>query len=621
MSRKTFYFSDGPYLQAMHGLHTALSGSEAFVKFIGHARTGKSGVCEKLTQFMRHKGYQVIYFDYPIESPDMLRSILAKELDVPDSFNMLRHLEDALLDESGKPLILLFDDAHELSDITLIEIYRLAGVQVNQKRVINMVLCGEPELERRLSNKKEFQPLLQHISHNFLLDAMSAETTSQFLQAFLEKMELPTLQLEPAAQHQFFKSCRGFPGPAYSLCQLVLSIHQRSPELNPISKEELQRAIRSADSEEPVSSGLNRQGSRRMLVAPIAAVLVIASLALLMRQLSPAEDEVAVAVAGSASNAIDSSVEPVANESDLSPFADDELSTANTNRVSSPGNEEDASELVSLQANTSAIVSAPVLVEQPEIPEVPVSDSDLALVTAEERGISQDTIAEPEFEPLTSVDPLADAIAAPVLSVVDESIIGEAAVEDSARVEPTVAESIELNDVIQVANVSLTRPMLALDDEAIEEPAPIPVDRPEPLIEPISEETSAQAAEELPATIAAQSMVQRWLDAWEGQDLVRYFASYDDDFVPRYHRSKSAWRSNRERVIGNAREITLELSDFELIFEDAQTVEVHFWLAYRSPTYRDDTRKKLVLRKLPAAAGSAGQKLLILEEVNLEVRV
>ena len=180
MARQTFYFSDGPYLQVMQGLYAALSGPEALVKFIGQSRTGKSGVCEKLTQFMRLKDYRVIYFDYPIESPDMLRSLLAKELDMPDTVNILRHLEDALAAEAEKPLILIFDDAHLLSDISLIEIYRLAGVQVGQKRVIHIVLCGEPELERRLSRKKEFNSLLQHVSHNFLLEPMNAVTTSQF---------------------------------------------------------------------------------------------------------------------------------------------------------------------------------------------------------------------------------------------------------------------------------------------------------------------------------------------------------------------------------------------------------------------------------------------------------
>ena len=73
-------------------------------------------------------------------------------------------------------------------------------------------------------------------------------------------------------------------------------------------------------------------------------------------------------------------------------------------------------------------------------------------------------------------------------------------------------------------------------------------------------------------------------------------------------------------MIGNASQISLETSDFVIISEDAEIMEVHFWLAYSSPSYRDDTHKKLILKKLPAGNGG-GLRLVILEEINLEVRV
>lgn len=49
-------------------------------------------------------------------------------------------------------------------------------------------------------------------------------------------------------------------------------------------------------------------------------------------------------------------------------------------------------------------------------------------------------------------------------------------------------------------------------------------------------------------------------------------------------------------------------------------MEVHFWLAYSSPSYHDESRKKLILKKLPASDQGVA-RLVILEEINLEVRV
>jgi MSHA biogenesis protein MshM len=608
--RQTFYFSDGPYLQAMHGLHSALSGAEAFIKFIGQPRTGKSGVCEKLTQYMRLKDYRVLYFDYAIESPDMLRSRLATELDIPDTVNILRHLEDVLQKEAEKPLLLIFDDAHLLSDITLIEIYRLISVQVEQKRIINIVLCGEPLLERRLSNKQEFKTLLQHVSHNFLLEPMDSETSSHFLLDFLERMQLPGLQLEAAALNQFYKSCKGYPGPAYSLCQLLLSIRQHDQELLPVTKEELLRAIRSADGEQPVPSGQLRDVDRRLIAAPIVAVIIIASLALLMRQLSPPETPPQTEDNTSLSS--DDRGEQAATGAGPSPFVLDETTAEQV--IVNAHNEVAAGKVISEQALENAaeyIVASNVGAVANPVAEAPassaraeqeiVSDSNLSLVTAQQRGVSARAISTPQFEELALIESN---------NMVNSGKTKAALAEDSAASFP----------VVNLANVTLTRPMFAIDDEDDE----VAIDDAELAAVRISEpaaadQSSAVRQDAISNSAKAEEVVQAWVLAWQQRDLDNYFASYDEDFIPRYHRSKNAWHSNRQRVIGNAAKISLEVSDFAVVSEDADSIEVHFWLAYRSPTYGDDTRKKLVLRKLPSTDQQA-RKLLILEEINLEVQ-
>lgn len=126
MQTDEFYFGDGPYLQILQGLHRALSAQESFVKLLGNARTGKSRLCGKLTQYLDRKGFRVVYFNYAIESPEMLRTMLSRELDLPDSNSFARVLEYKFKEDSDNPIILIFDDAHLLTSITLLEIYRLA---------------------------------------------------------------------------------------------------------------------------------------------------------------------------------------------------------------------------------------------------------------------------------------------------------------------------------------------------------------------------------------------------------------------------------------------------------------------------------------------------------------
>ncbi len=583
-------------MQAMHGLYSAVRGAEAFVKFVGQPRTGKSGVCEKLTQFLRHKDYRVVYFDYAVESPDMLRSMLAKEMDIPDTFNFFRQLEDVRVSDSDKPVIIIFDDAHLLSDITLIEIYRLTEVQIAGKRVINVVLCGEPILEKRLNSKHEFKSLLHQVSHNFLLEPMDAETTSHFLLAFFEKMHLPGLQLEPAAMSQFYKSCKGFPGPAYSLCQLILSIREGDRELQTVSREELLRAIRSADSEQPIRSGDYRVANRWLLIGPVAVVLVIGSLAMLFQQLNTPDSGNNDGLAGQPQTLL------ADDANQASPFAVDETTLSlvenSTEERTNDGGANTPADVVT--DDQAAAVS--LREQQLIVADAPFTDSNLALVTAQERGIALEVIAEPEFEELGTTGTVnLDAGDTPTFSLSNdeeptETSINLAAVPENALAELPIERQSEVQTDVS-GNLSETNQA-----------------------QQTIEDSSAVAMSPSSSQATPQSSVQTWLDAWQGQDLEGYFSSYDSAFVPRYHRSKNAWRSNRERVIGNAGQISLTLSDFVIVGEDAQNIEVHFWLAYRSPTYRDDTRKKLILRKLPANEQES-VKFLILEEINLEVRV
>jgi hypothetical protein len=100
-----------------------------------------------------------------------------------------------------------------------------------------------------------------------------------------------------------------------------------------------------------------------------------------------------------------------------------------------------------------------------------------------------------------------------------------------------------------------------------------------------------------------------------------YFSSYSSEFEPRFENSLAHWRigalahwrASRTRVIGNAQWIRLTLPEYEVIEELPNTVKVHFWLDYESPTFSNSTKKKLVLSR------DSGD-WTILEEINLQVR-
>ncbi len=578
MERKKFYFSDGPYLQTLKGLYKALSQPEAFVTLLGNSNTGKSSLCRLLNNYLQRKEFRTIYFHYAIESPEMLRTMLSRELDIPESANFPRLVEDALLHGDGKPVILIFDDAHLLTDVTLLEIYRLAEIQANNKRMLNILLCGEPLLEQHLLSRKEFKTLLLNISHKFVIEPMDVETLQQFVGSYLQKAGLPGVEIEPAAMNYFLKSSKGFPGPATSICRIILEEKAGQAELTPLSKQELMQLVQSSSEVRSVTGISKVDNNQWRLLGPVAAVMVIASLGLIYQQLQtdsePGEGEVMLLADG-----------------EDSPFSEVPPVETDTEAESEP-------EPVPVAATPSPVdpVAAADVEVEPEI-----TDSALALVTAAERGIDQSELVAPEFEDLDNAP--AEQVAPTVLRLEDNAeVIVQAPPVNVPEPEPeieTPAQAEPDTGIETDGNVESPLQLAAAEeeDEIIAEPEQADL-QPEPVLD---------------LERQLLSSVERWVDGWQRQDLSEYFAAYHPGFEPRYQDSVSQWRANRERVIGGAEWIRLELTEFEIVAELDGQVEVNFWLAYESPTYSDNTLKKLVL-------GTDGGDWLILEEVNLQVR-
>ena len=112
MRQRSFYFSGGQYLQILQSLCHDLTKPEAFVQLMGGAKSEKSALCETLALYLLRKGYDVVFIDYPIESPEMLRNVLAQKFKLPTTNNVARQLEDMFLKNFEKPKLLIFDDSH-----------------------------------------------------------------------------------------------------------------------------------------------------------------------------------------------------------------------------------------------------------------------------------------------------------------------------------------------------------------------------------------------------------------------------------------------------------------------------------------------------------------------------
>lgn len=122
--------------------------------------------------------------------------------------------------------------------------------------------------------------------------------------------------------------------------------------------------------------------------------------------------------------------------------------------------------------------------------------------------------------------------------------------------------------------------------------------------------TPAPAAPVQPASPDREvaEALKGWAQAWSSRDIASYLKFYAPAFGPALARTRAAWSSERERIIGEAGSIKLDVSDIRLTMKDRDSATTSFVQAYQSPIYRDVVNKTLEWRRIDG-------KWLIVREV------
>ena len=150
-----FLFPSKSHREVLAALRYGVDGAKGFILLAGDVGTGKTTMVNALLKEI-NPSYIVLNITNPKWTFVEIIRYLALKLEIDterkENFQILEELQTELekLDDQGKRVVLIIDEAHLLSESALEDIRLLSNVERNNKKLIQIVLVGQEEIFQTL---------------------------------------------------------------------------------------------------------------------------------------------------------------------------------------------------------------------------------------------------------------------------------------------------------------------------------------------------------------------------------------------------------------------------------------------------------------------------------------
>lgn len=224
------YLYLGPgHREALASLFYGIETNRGFLSLVAEPGMGKTTLLFQLLQRCRDRVHSAFLFQTQCDSREFIRYLmndLGLKSDGDDFVRMHAELNEFLFRETlaGRSVVIFIDEAQNLTDDVLETVRLLSDFESAEKKLLQIVLAGQPELAQRLSRPGMAQ-LRQRIAIQARLDALPAPEVVRYISHRLQVAGYQGSELfTPGALGLIADRSRGIPRLINNLCFGALSL-------------------------------------------------------------------------------------------------------------------------------------------------------------------------------------------------------------------------------------------------------------------------------------------------------------------------------------------------------------------------------------------------------------